>query len=351
MRILYSVSGIGLGHATRSLAVANAIKGKITFVSFADGYKFLKKFYSTEKIEWFNMVGKFSIEVFGTFMKILSSQDQHKKSKERMRKLIEKIKPDVILSDSEIIALDLGYRMGIPTFSISNLHSVTNGYKLIPKELKTPFVKLQKNIAEEFNKYIIKRSEVVFYPSFDETIKHFEKTKIIDLIVRKRTKKITYKNKFYVTVGGAKIERPVVFSLVRSLKKLKDYEFIVSGYNRDTKVGNVTLKKFVDPFKILEEVSGVITTAGHSSISEALVYKKPVLTIPIINHVEQLANAYTIKSLGVGDVLLMNDLRLDYSEQISHFIENRNNYLSKIERLNFEGFGAEEIANYISLSI
>ncbi len=352
MKVLFSVNGIGLGHATRSLAVANAFrKADILFISFGEGYNFLRKHYPTKKVEWFSMEGKFSIEVFDTFLKILASSDSHKKSKEKIKRIIEKFKPDVIISDSEIMALDIGYNLGIPTFSISNLYSVSNNYRIIPKELKTTFIKLQKNIVEEFNKYIMKRSEVVFYPSFDKIVKHYERTKIVDLIVRRKPKRIDYKKKIYVTVGGAKMEKPIINTLVRSLKKINDYEFIVSGCKRNGRMGNIILRTFIDPFDILEEVSGVITTAGHSSISEALIYKKPVLAVPIVNHVEQLSNAYAIKELGVGDVILMKDLRHDYSEEISKFIERIPEYISKVEKLSFIGFGAEEIHDYISRSI
>ncbi len=349
MRILFSVNGIGIGQATRSLAVYRELKENTLFVSYEDGYKFLKDKVKTKKVDWFNFVGKHSLDIISTTWNMLRNVDIHFRAIERMRKIFIEFKPDVVISDHDLVSLDVAEEFGIPSFSILTLYTVKNNYKYIPKELKSNSIKLQKKAVDFIIRTFERRSNVVFYPSFDVSYKYREKVKVTDLIVREK-RKITKGNLIYVSLGGTKLEKSFLRPLVNSLKKIDEYKFLIAGGRRRS-LKNVEIFPFVNPFDYLKKSKAVITTAGHSSISEALVYKKPVLTIPLLNHVEQLSNAIAVKRMGCGDYLLIKDLRKNYSEKILSFLKKIEIYERNVENLRFNGNGAKEIASYILSSI
>ncbi|MBU1120605.1 teichoic acid biosynthesis protein, partial [Candidatus Micrarchaeota archaeon] len=58
-RILFTVCGVGLGHATRSSQLIEGLikEHKVFVVSSGEAHDYLqKKFHYNEKINWFNLV-------------------------------------------------------------------------------------------------------------------------------------------------------------------------------------------------------------------------------------------------------------------------------------------------------
>ena len=346
MRILFSVNGIGWGQATRSLAIAKKLNGNIKFVSWGESYNFLRKHVrNVSKIEWYKLKGKFLVDNLLVMSDMLKNLNLNFAAVKKMRKIVEKFKPDIIISDTDLFSLDAANYHGIPAFSISTMYTIDDNYNYIPKKLKKG-LGLQKKGLDYILKFIHKKSQMIFYPSFSPRNPYRDKVKITDLIVRKKPRNLSYKKIVYVTLGGTKLEKGVLRTLVRSLKNIKDWKFIIAGGKRQT-IGNIEIFPFLEPFSILSKCSAVITIAGHSSISEALVYKKPLLTIPVRNHVEQISNAISIKDLGCGDYLYIDDLRKSYDDEIQKFISNIGYYRENCEKLKFKGNGAEQIVNYI----
>ena len=346
MRILFSVNGIGWGQATRSLAIAQKLGGKIKFVSWGEGYNFLKKHVKNLlKIDWYNLKGEFLVDNLLVMSDMLKNLNLNFIAVKKMRKLVSEFKPDIIISDTDLFSLDAANFYGIPAYSISTMYTIDDNYNYIPKKLRKG-LSLQKKGLDYLLKFIHKRSDIIFYPSFSPRNPYRDKVKIIDLIVREKPKNIQYKKLIYVTLGGTKLEKGVLRTIVRSLKNIKDWKFIITGGRRTT-IGNIEVFPFLSPFEILSKCSAVITVAGHSSISEALVYKKPILAIPIRRHVEQISNAISVKDLGCGDYLYVDDLRKNYEKEILEFISKIDYYKEKYKRLKFKGNGAEQIVKYI----
>jgi uncharacterized protein (TIGR00661 family) len=79
----------------------------------------------------------------------------------------------------------------------------------------------------------------------------------------------------------------------------------------------------------------IVSNGGFSTISEALVSRRPMLVIPIENHFEQIQNARFVESLGLG--IMTRDA------WIEHDLEKLSNCTSQSEVLNLEG--AEVAAN------
>ena len=67
-------------------------------------------------------------------------------------------------------------------------------------------------------------------------------------------------------------------------------------------IGNLEFKKFNEKefVKDLIDCEGVICNGGFTLISEAIYLNKPILTIPIKKHFEQLINAEYVQEKGYG---------------------------------------------------
>ena len=64
---------------------------------------------------------------------------------------------------------------------------------------------------------------------------------------------------------------------------------------------NMHIFPFIDnALEYIKASKGIVGPAGYSTISEALVYDKPILVIPIRNHIEQLVNSLVLKREGLG---------------------------------------------------
>jgi uncharacterized protein (TIGR00661 family) len=76
----------------------------------------------------------------------------------------------------------------------------------------------------------------------------------------------------------------------------------------------------IDAEKYLAKMSncaGLISTAGFESVAEAMYLKKPVMMVPVPNHIEQLINAYDGEISGAGIAAKSFDLEIfkDYLTQ------------------------------------
>jgi UDP-N-acetylglucosamine:LPS N-acetylglucosamine transferase len=54
--------------------------------------------------------------------------------------------------------------------------------------------------------------------------------------------------------------------------------------------------------------AGLISTAGFESVAEAMYLKKPVMMVPVPNHIEQMINAYDGQLSGAGIAATSFDL-------------------------------------------
>lgn len=76
----------------------------------------------------------------------------------------------------------------------------------------------------------------------------------------------------------------------------------------------------IDAEKYLAKMStcaGLISTAGFESVAEAMYLKKPVMMVPVPNHIEQMINAYDGEISGAGIAAKSFDLEI-FKEYLSH---------------------------------
>jgi uncharacterized protein (TIGR00661 family) len=114
---------------------------------------------------------------------------------------------------------------------------------------------------------------------------------------------------------------PEFFDFLRAIPR----PVIVYGFNRDETDGNLRFKlKSENGFLAdLASCSYVVCGGGHTMISEALHYGKPVLSFPIKNAFEQFVNALYLQRLGYGMYHLPRRPRPDFlpafEARLDHF--------------------------------
>ncbi|MDO8583176.1 MAG: UDP-N-acetylglucosamine--N-acetylmuramyl-(pentapeptide) pyrophosphoryl-undecaprenol N-acetylglucosamine transferase [bacterium] len=119
------------------------------------------------------------------------------------------------------------------------------------------------------------------------------------------------------------------------------------------------LKKFVDPSEIgtlLNKASFVISRSGINTITELLYFEKPALLVPIpySQNNEQLKNAKFLEKIGLGKILLQNEIdEKKLSETIISMLDHINNYkIDKGELKNLPVKNAAqniiEVINYVA---
>jgi uncharacterized protein (TIGR00661 family) len=370
MKVLVSVVGIGLGHATRSEAIVKALEKQgdtVKIVTWGDAYDFFKsRGYKPENTGGYDYKGQ--EYTFSVMLNILDSfRDPTKLKRDYYQfiKLADEFKPDKIFSDTDPNAFFYAHRRNIPNYMLSNLPTTVNNYERIPKPLRTNDLMMQHFMIKRLMDFIEKRSHKIFVPSFESKVRYEENVRYTDLVIRKRPGELPPEEKlrikmnlpddFYlVTVGGSEIEKPLFGVLRNVLPEFKDKKFVISSNNVTSKIEkskNMTIMPFIpNILEYLKICKGVIAPAGHSTISEAIIYQKPILAVPVRNHVEQLVNAALIEKEGYGSgCFLKNKMNpADVKKSLEEFFKNQENYRKNLSACGLRGKGAEEIANWIS---
>jgi UDP:flavonoid glycosyltransferase YjiC (YdhE family) len=77
----------------------------------------------------------------------------------------------------------------------------------------------------------------------------------------------------------------------------------------------------------------VIIRAGHTVISQAIMYGKPMITIPIQNHGEQLGNSEKVEKLKIGIKLDPNNIGKEQIVEAVNAALNTHQYVDNSQKL------------------
>ena len=100
----------------------------------------------------------------------------------------------------------------------------------------------------------------------------------------------------------------------------------------------------------LKVSKALISLAGHCTLSEVLVYKKPSLIFPIPNYLEQYQNSYLMNDYCIkGD---MDEIGLIYMRnKLDEFFSKLDKLKVKLKNYNIKNNGATEAAEIILQTI
>jgi len=347
LRILYGVTGEGMGHATRSKVVITELakRHQVKIVVSGRAHAFLKKaFPDVVEIEGLHMIyADNAVDRDATFFSNLSLAPAL--VMENVSAYFEHVRDfqaDVVISDFDSFAYLYGKAHGIPVLSVDNMQIINR-------------CKHDKAVIEGFKgdfrvaKTIVKMKLPGCY--------HYLVTSFFFPPVRK-TRTSLYPPILRPSILEAKRSRGdhvVVYQtsssygeLLAVLKTLPDVEFRVYGLGREEKDGNLTIRPFSEDGFIgdLASARAVIAGGGYSLMGEAVYLHKPMLSVPLARQFEQVLNARYLEHLGYGQMAerIERDTVVGFLEKTGQFEaklasyqqEGNTKLLSAVERLAIE---------------
>jgi len=285
-------SPIGLGHVTRDIAIVNNFKNiSINFITGNGAAKILKKL--DYKVQDVYNPPSFIIEN-GTLKNpakwLWNYYQYYRDCKNISEELLQKDKPDLVISDEDFASLSVAQNIKIPTVLVTDVFE-THFTKGIASFIEK---KMNKSMQE-----IIKKCDVVIFP---ENGDDYDNIKMVGPIVRETNstreelrKKFSFENKtILISIGGTSAGLFLIEKALESISKINQELDIVlvSGPAVNKKYENVKNLGFVDNLhELIFAADVIISLAGKSTIDEAKAYGTPAIFIPIKGHFEQEDNA------------------------------------------------------------
>ena len=317
-------SPIGLGHATRDIAIANNFKNISTkFVTGNGSAEILKN-------SGFNVEDKYIPPQFIVENGILKKSTKwlwnyyryYKQCKKIANKIIELDNPRLVISDEDFASLTVAQNKKIPTVLITDILQ-TNFINGITSFIEK---KMNKSMQE-----IIKKCDVVIIPENGQDAGNIRRVGPIvrqtNLSREELRKKFSFDKKtIVVSIGGTDAGLFLIEKTLESIQKInQDLNIVVvSGPSVSKKFGDsIRNLGFVNNLHEIIFASDVIVSlAGKSTIDEAKVYGTPGIFIPIKGHFEQEDNAKE-EGFVFEDINKLDKLIIEKLEQKRNPLENK----------------------------
>ncbi|WP_440946091.1 UDP-N-acetylglucosamine--N-acetylmuramyl-(pentapeptide) pyrophosphoryl-undecaprenol N-acetylglucosamine transferase [Methanosarcina sp. T3] len=321
MKILLFICGEGLGHTSRCLALGKeflAAGHEVNFGAYGYSKELVKKTgYSVWEIHpEIRLIGETGTFDIGKSIKE-SLNNLSPAGFRQLLKLVEALKPDVVLSD--------GYYSGILAARSKNVPVYFIGHQFNMEEFfqkKGPLLRAAGTLVRRFYNYIFSSVDGIIVPDYplpySVNRRNFTISRDLNAniffsgpLIRRRYREVEAKpcrHPNVLSTIGAFGYRAAIFRKVLEAAKLDPdihYTFI-SGPGIDPKKfpeipDNVEFTGFTDnPFPYYRGSDLVITAGGHGTIMESLAFGLPVLSFPDEKHTEQENNATVLEEEGYG---------------------------------------------------
>jgi uncharacterized protein (TIGR00661 family) len=321
MKILYCLAGEGMGHCTRSLEIIRHLskKHKVRVMASAVSYRFLRnKVRNLHRILGYNLVYRNNNLSFllTTLLNVVKWPFVELYNLKFVKHMVN-FKPDIIISDFEPYSSWWGLITGKPVLTIDNQQVVKTDLR-VKKRFGLFFLR------SFINAYIPKRTKSLAL-SFFKTKVRDKKTILAPPVLRKDVLETKPKRKDFIMVYQTSRDYDRLLKTLHCI----DEDFVIPDSRHRGKVQNVTFQGFSEKnfLNDLSECKAIITNGGFSLISEALYFKKPILSEPIRGQFEQYINAYHIQKLGFGKFCKKIDAKC-----IRDFVSNLNHYKRNLEQ-------------------
>ena len=316
-RIIFFTSPIGLGHASRDIAIAEKLKqylNDILFVSGGSAHELILR----AKFSGLNLYKPPSFSVnsgtlHNSFIWLMKYMMYYHKSKKIAKEVLTKHlhANSIIVSDEDFASLSINYNTTPPKkvliydileLSTSAYLTISNKNNLGETHLTSGFLHLFEKKMNERIRHLINKCDRVIVPDFGENKDNLE---YVGPIVREiKANRTTLRNNLGLTrktvvlcAGGTDAGTYLIQRSLKAYEKLRsrfDLELIIiSGPKiRLTDSNGFRNLGFVDNLHEYIYASDlVVSLAGRSTIDESIVYGTPGIFIPIKDHFEQEQNA------------------------------------------------------------
>jgi len=337
MNLLFIITGIGYGDSTRQHAIIEEFlkkskKNKILIAAYDNSYKYFRNKYPVIKIKGYKFVDKnlrFRAIPFAIKNILLPLNWIYLK-----KPLIKKAKnfnPDFIISDFEPLGLILSKYTKKKCISIFGFDPL-----IYEKLKKNPSLGLQ----SRYLKQMYNQSDYTIIPSFVNKGTRKNITYVNPIMRKIKHKKAKTRNFILVLLGGSTLGSILAKKIVTLSKNLNE-KFIIIGSNiKLPKAKNIKYYPFKENIHdYMQKSKAIITLGGNLTLTEALYFKKPIMSFPIKNHVEQLVNAKALEK----HIFVSYDLN-NLQKKLEYFLSNLTKF-KKHPKLKFNG--AKQVVDFI----
>jgi uncharacterized protein (TIGR00661 family) len=361
MRILYGVTGEGMGHATRSKVTCEHLVGSghdVKIVVSGRAHAFLAKSFP-DVVEIKGLSIKYvdnRMDRDGTLAhNILAAPGLVTANVNTYFDRVAKFAPQAVITDFDSFAYLFAKRHRLPILSIDNQQIISRcklgkfakqGAK-VDYQMTKAFVRAKLPACDH---YVV---TTFFYPPIRP--KYEKDTTLVPPILRRsilEAKKKAHAGDHVLVYQTSASDT----KLVDELNRVRSAKFVVYGLRKNAKQGNCTLKEFSEE-GFVEDLAGaraVVANGGLSLIGEAVYLGKPIFSIPVRNQYEQLLNARYLEELGYGlgaekieaDVLrLFLDETPKYAARVGKHKQDGNRELFDIVDASMERFARKARRN------
>jgi uncharacterized protein (TIGR00661 family) len=341
MRILYGVTGEGMGHATRSKVILTHLSARgheVKIVVSGRAHAYLTRFFpDVEEISGFHLAYENNaVKRRRTVWETLKeAPEATRRNFEKFVDLSATFRPDVVISDFESFSYLFGKDKELPILSIDNMQ-VLNRCALeveIPSEDQADFA-IAKNVVKAklpgcFH-YLI---TTFFFPRVRKRQTSLFPPILRDEILARKASEGDHILVYQTSTSNA--------DLLPALRSMADRRFVVYGLRREEDLGNVQLRDFSETRFVddLASCRAVVSGGGFSLLGEAVYYGKPLLSVPVRRQFEQTLNALYLQKYGYGEFH-----RVLSPEVIGAFLGHVDEYARNLRRHTQQGneqiFGA-----------
>ncbi|MDA4116179.1 MAG: hypothetical protein OK442_06460 [Thaumarchaeota archaeon] len=313
MTILYGVSPIGLGHASRSAAIGLKLRELSLEPEFATGgpaVKFLESYgFRVHDVVREPVPAESGGEMKMASLWYLRYWLGYRSTGRRMAELLTRLSPKLVVGDEEFTCVSLAIQRGIPQAMISD-------------ELQLGFARgavarrVEARVSEWYSD-LQRRVSSLLVPSFgtdDGNVRYMtpvtrEVTKTREAVRAEQGLPLDSSVVLFSSSGSG-IGRFLLDKSLQAFRKVCTHSevFVSTGVGAPRGEGNVRELGMVrDNQNLVAAADLVISTAGKSTIDECVSSGTPIIAIPIRNHVEQERNAAEL-GFAFGDLNRLEEL-------------------------------------------
>ena len=368
--------GVGLGHASRLLMVADHLRQEginIQFSSYGEAASYVSmlgyKCATVSPVEFaWSMEGGFSVKDSIANIPVWFANFSRQVNQETRNML--GCNPDIVVSDSRLSPLMAARLLKVPSVVVLNQIRLL----LSPRLRDLVASRIFENLVAEFLGSMWAMAERVLVPdlpppytlsahnvwhigSASRKLEYVGFTSPRPQTNREQVIKTTNmlgldrsRPLVFVHISGPVQTRPALLKVaVETAKRLDPkIQFVISagkpgGISYPRRIGR--LSWYYEWCPVRDEIFAasdlLVLRGGHVALSQAIQFGKPVVTVPIENHGEQLGNCAKMEELGAGVMLhpkrLRSDQLADAIEKVlgdSHYNKKATELQRLAERLN-----------------
>jgi uncharacterized protein (TIGR00661 family) len=298
LKVLYGVSGEGMGHAMRSREVVRYLRSRgheVKILGYDRSAALLSSEGSFMEIAGFNLSYRSNnVMRLQTIWRNIWRTPGVLKSVSDINGLIADWQPHIAITDFEPLTAHLSRRANLPLVSLDNIHQLTLD-RNVPWKFRQDWL-----MAKAVIKLFVPRADWRFISVLNpKSVSKAAVTQIPPLIRPEvLTGAISRGDHVLVYDSFANHTLPAI------LRQLP-YKFHVYGFSKSGLEDNIEYRKFSEASFMddLRSAQAVIGTGGFTVMTEALALGKPFLAIPVAHHFEQVENGLEVVRHGYGQML------------------------------------------------